>query len=217
MLTLYYSPGACSLVAHIALEEAGGQYEAVPVILANGEHLKPEFLAINPHGRLPALATDQAAISENIAILNFIADAFGSEGSVPRGDAFAAAHCNQLLAWFATNVHIAFAQVWRGSRFTDDEALWPGIEAGGRKVLARQFAEIESLCGDEWLVQGHFTAADSYALTFLRWAKRIGHDTAAYPRWTAVAERALQRPAVQRTLELEGLDADSFLDPQPIR
>jgi glutathione S-transferase len=214
MIKLYHSPGACSLVPHIALEEAGADYEPVPIVLAKGEQLTPDFLAINPHARVPALGTDQGVITENVAVLNFIADQFRGEGSVPRGDAFAAAKCNELLAWFATNVHIGFAQVWRASRFSSDESLWPGIEAGGRASLARQFAEIESLAGDGWLVAGHFTGADGYALTFFRWGKRIGHDMTVYPRWRALAERALQRPAVRRTVELEGFDPDSFLDPQ---
>jgi glutathione S-transferase len=92
-LKLFYSPGACSLVAHIALEEAGAQFEPVRVTLAQGEHLTPDYLAINPHARVPALATDDGVITENIAILNYIADRFSTEGSVPAGDAFAAAQC----------------------------------------------------------------------------------------------------------------------------
>src|SRR6476661_1311284 len=172
MLKLYYSPGACSLVPHIALEEAGVDFVPLRIPLAEGANLKPEYLRINPHARLPALGMDDSVITENVAVLNFLADRFEAEGSVPRGDALAAARANELLGWFSSSVHIAFAQVWRGNRFTDDEKLWPALEAGGRKVLARQFDEIEALCVDDWLVPGHFTAADSYALTFLRWARR---------------------------------------------
>ena len=209
-LKLFYSPGACSLVPHIALEEAGAEFEPVRVMLAKGEHLKPEYLAINPHARVPALATDEGVVTENIAILNFIADRFGAEGSVPRGDALSAARCNELLSWFASSVHIAFAQIWRAERFTADESVWAAIQAGGREALARQFVEIEELCGDGWLVPGHFTAADGYALTFLRWARRIGFDIGAYPRWAALAARIVERPAVRRALDREGLKADEF-------
>lgn len=86
MLRLFYSPGACSLVAHIALEEAGADYEPVRVMLAQGEHLKPEYLAINPRARVPALANAHGIVTENIAILNLIADMFEAPGSVPRDD-----------------------------------------------------------------------------------------------------------------------------------
>jgi len=116
-LRLFYSPGACSLVPHIALEEAGADFEPVRVTLAQGEHLKREYLAINPHARVPALAAGGGVVTENIAILNYIADLFGAEGSVPRSDPLKAARCNELLGWFASSVHIAFAQVWRAERF----------------------------------------------------------------------------------------------------
>ena len=209
-LRLFYSPGACSLVPHIALEEAGAEFEPVRVTLAQGEHLTPEFLAINPHARVPALATDGGVITQNIAILNYIADLFGAEGSVPRGDPLKAARCNELLAWFSSSVHIAFAQVWRGERFTRDEAAHGAIQQGGREGLAQQFAEIESLCAENWLVDGAFTAADSYALTFFRWGRRIGFDMAAYRGWAELCGRAVERPAVRRALEREGLKAEEF-------
>ena len=210
MLKLYYSPGACSLVPHIALEEARANFVALRIPIADGGHLRPEYLAINPHARLPALGTCGGTITENIAVMNYLADRFGAPGSIPREDSFAPARCNELLGWFSSSVHIAFAQVWRGSRFTEDEKLWPALEAGGRKVLRQQFDEIEALCVDEWLVRGGFSAADSYALTFLRWAKRIGFDIAAYPKWVALAGRVLERPAVKRALEREGLAAEEF-------
>ena len=101
MLKLYYSPGACSLVPHIALEEAGVEFTALRIPIAEGGHLTPEYLAINPHARLPSLETDRGVITENVAVVNFIADRFGAAGSVPRGDPYAAARCNELLGWFA--------------------------------------------------------------------------------------------------------------------
>ena len=211
MLKLYYSPGACSLVPHVALEEARAEFTALRIPIAEGGHLTPEYLAINPHARIPALGTEGGVITENIAVLNFIADLFEAPGSVPRGDPHAAARTNELLGWFSSSVHIAFAEVWRGGRFTDDEKLWPALEAGGRKVLRQQFDEIEALCVDEWLVPGAFTAADTYALTFIRWARRIGFDIAAYPKWVALAERVLQRPAVGNALDREQLKPDEFL------
>ena len=214
MLKLYYSPGACSLVPHIALEEARANFVALRIPIAEGGHLKPEYVAINPHARLPALGTTDGTITENIAVMNFLADRFGAAGSVPRDDPYAAARCNELLGWFSSSVHIAFAQVWRGGRFTDDQKLWPALEAGGRKVLRQQFDEIEALCVDEWLVRGGFSASDSYALTFLRWARRIGFDIAAYPKWVALAGRVLDRPAVKRALDREGLGAEEF-QPEP--
>ena len=171
MLKLYYSPGACSLVPHIALEEAGVEFTPLRIPIADGGHLSAEYLAINPHARLPALETEKGVITENIAVLNFIADRFCADGSVPRGDPYQAARCNELLGWFSSSVHIAFAEVWRGGRFTDDKSLWPALEAGGRKALAQQFGEIEQLSGDEWLVPGSFSAAELQ--TVARWLEHV--------------------------------------------
>ena len=86
MLTLYYSPGTCSLVTHVALHEAGAEHEAKRVDFAKNEQRSPEYLAVNPHGRVPALVTDEGTITENLAILGFIADTYGAPGSIPRGD-----------------------------------------------------------------------------------------------------------------------------------
>lgn len=210
MLKLFYSPGACSLVTHIALEESGAEFEPVRVTLAQAEHLKPEYLEINPHARVPALATGHGVVTENIAILNLIADLFGKDGSVPRDDPYAAARCNELLGWFASTVHISFAQIWRAARFTRDESIHPAIVAGGRENLESQFAEIEALSGEGWLAGGRLTAADSYALTFFRWGRRIGMNMAAFPRWAAHLERLLERPTVQRVLQREGLKPEEF-------
>lgn len=210
MLRLFYSPGACSLATHIALEESGAEYEIERVMLAQGEQLTPEYLAINPHARVPTLGTRHGFVTENIAILNLIADLFEGSGSVPRDDPFAAARCNELLGWFSSSVHIAFAQIWRGERFADDKNLHPAIEAGGRKALEGQFAEIEQRSSENWLVEGRFTAADSYALVFFRWGRRIGMDMGRYPAWSALLDKVLDRPAVQRALSREGLSAEEF-------
>jgi glutathione S-transferase len=209
-MILYYSPGACSLVPHIALEETGSAFDAKRVVLADGEHLTPDYLAINPRARVPALDVGGEVITENVAILNYIAHKWQAQGSVPVGDHLAAARCNQLLGWFASSVHIGFAQVWRAERFTADEDVHPAIQAGGHDVLDRYFAEIEEMTGNGWIVPGEFSAADSYLLTFFRWGRRIGKDMTAYPRWRALVARVLERSAVQAALATEAITAEDF-------
>lgn len=210
-LILYYSPGACSLVPHIALEEAAADYTAERVTLADGDHQTPEYLKINPHARVPALGVGDRVITENVAILNYLGQSFGGAGAVPDGEPLIAARCNELLGWFASSVHIAFAQFWRPERFTGDAGVHAAIVEGGSRVLDGQFAEIEGLIGNGWTVEGQFTAADSYLLTFFRWGKRIGKDMTAFPRWGGLVARILHREAVQRAIGAEGLAADSFL------
>ncbi len=209
-IELFYSPGACSLVPHVALEEAGADYDLVRVMLADGEHRTADFLAVNPHARVPALRVEGRVITENVAILNYVADRFGADGSVPRGDPLETARCNELLGWFASTVHIGFAGIWRAERFTADEAAWPAIESGGRSAVERDFAEIEELCGAGWIAGDRFTAADSYVATFLRWGRRIGLDIGRYPNMCDLVARAIARPAFARAIDQEGLEPAEF-------
>ena len=210
-MILYFSPGACSLVPHIALGEAGAEFSPSRVTLADGDHLKPEFLEINPHARVPALAVEGEVITENIAIINYIGHKWRAPGSVPQDDPIAAAKCNRLLSWFASSVHIAFAQVWRAERFSSDETIHPAIQQGGHEALRRYFEELEGQVGGGWIVGDKFSAADSYLATFFRWGRRIGANMNVYPRWAALVERVIERPAVQKTIGREGLPAQQFL------
>jgi glutathione S-transferase len=210
MLTLYYAPGTCALVSHIALEEAGAQDDANHIDLSKGEHHSDDYLRVNPHAKVPALVTDEGTITENVAILNYLADKFGGEGSVPRGDPYATARANQLLGWFASSVHIAFAQIFRPGRFSPDDAIHHGIVEGGRAALTSYFNELDDLCGEGWLAGDSYTAADSYAATFYRWARSMDFDMTVYPRWAALVSRVVERPAVVRVLEQEGLEATQF-------
>lgn len=210
MLILYYAPGACSLVSHIALHEADAAHEARRIDLAKGEQQGEEFLAVNPHGRVPALVTDGGTITQNVAILNYLADTFGGDGSVPTGDPYARARANQLLGWFASSVHIAFAQIFRPGRFSPLDEVHGAIGEGGRAALGSHFTELDDLCGSGWLAGDRFTAADSYAAVFHRWARLKDFDMSVYPRWTALVSRVVERPAVLRALEHEGLAPTDF-------
>lgn len=210
MLTFYYAPGTCSLVSHIALHEAEAEHDARALDFAKGDQGSEEYLRVNPHGRVPALATDEGTITESVAILNYLGDSFGRDGSVPTGNPFARARANQLLGWFASSVHIAFAQMFRPNRFSPDDAAHQAINDGGRAALSSYFNELDDLCGDGWLAGSGFTAADSYAAVFHRWARLREFDMSVYPRWTALVSRVVERPAVLRALEHEGLKATDF-------
>jgi glutathione S-transferase len=211
MPTLYYAPGTCALVTHIALEEAGAPYEAVRLDFSKGEQRSPEFLAINPHGRVPALVTDEGTITENLAILGYIADQHGAGGSVPRGNAFETARTMQLLSWLSGTVHgTAFAGLFRPGRFSQGEAAQKAIAEGAHANLTSHFVELDDLCGSGWLAGERFTAADSYAAVFYRWARGAKFDMSLYPRWTGLVSRVVERPAVVRAIAQEGLKIEQF-------
>lgn len=207
-LTFYYAPGACSLGVHIALEETGAAYEAVRVLVADGEQRQPAYLAINPAGRIPALVVDGKVLTECTAIHTYLAHRFPESGLLPLDDAFLTARATEVMSWLASTLHISFAQVWRGERFTDDAAARAALQADGPARVRAHFQRLEQRLADSggpWILGDRYSAADAYALVFHRWGPRLGIDMADYPAWTAQAARLYQRPAVRRALEQEGL------------
>jgi glutathione S-transferase len=121
----------------IALEEAGATYETQPVMLAAGEQKRPEFLALNALGQVPVMDADGKLIRENLAVLSFIAHRFSDAKLLPFGDAAAIGKAYEMLSWFATNLHVAIAQIWRTERFTDDDGAKETLKAGGKRNFER--------------------------------------------------------------------------------
>lgn len=210
-LTLYYSPGACSLAPHILLEEAGARFVAECFPIAEGAHQQPDYLLINPHGRVPTLRVGAEVVTENIAIMTYIAGRFPNAELIP-ADSLHAARVYEHLSFFVSSVHIAFAQLWRAERFADDATTHPAIQESGRRTLPGFFAEIEAMLEDRAFLVGHsFTAADTYPFIFHRWARRIGVEVDCYPAWVSHTRRLLARPSVQRALTREGLAGQEFV------
>jgi glutathione S-transferase len=207
-LTLYFAAGSCSLPALVGLEEAGAVFDPVRLVLPNGDQRRPEYLAIHPRGRVPVLVADDVAIGENIAVLTAIAQRFPAARLLPAHDPLQLARAYELLAWFASGVHVAFAQVGRPERYTPDTAAWPALKAGGRENMLAAYAEIDARLEDgrPWLLGEDFSLADPYAHVFYRWAPRLEIDMADYPAFHAHAERLQARPAVQRAFRHEVSD-----------
>ena len=207
MLTLYYSSGACSFAPHIALEETGAPFEAKQVMIAEGEHRRPEYLAINPHGRVPALTDGDFTLTEGPAILSWLGHRFPEAGLLDLADLERLGRTHELLNFFSSSVHVAFAQVWRAERFAAGEAARAEVVAAGHAALDAHFAELEGLAADgRWVVGGAYSIADPYMLVFYRWGTRMGRDMRAFPGWTKHKEAMLARPAVQRARATEGIE-----------
>jgi glutathione S-transferase len=206
-LTFYFAPGSSSLAAHVALEEAQAPYCGERVLLANGAQRREEFLAINPHGRIPVLVAEGQAITENIAILTYIAHRFPQAHLLPLGEPLLLARAYELMSWFASTVHVAIAQIWRTERYTDVEDLKPALAEFGRTVVANAFAELEralSASAEPWLLGETYSVVDAYAFVLWRWAQRLELGPAQYPIWAEHADRLGRRPAVLRALAKEG-------------
>jgi glutathione S-transferase len=205
---LYYSPGACSLASHIVLEETGLPFEAVRTPTAEGAHRTPEYRAINPRGFVPALEEDGRVLTENAAIMLYLAHRRPEAGLLPE-EPEPLGRCLEWLSWQASTAHIAFAQHWRPERFADGEEERRVVVAGAGPRIRRVLAEIES-----WLAKHPYAAGDVYSiadpmfLVLYRWGWRVDEPVGpeAFPAWTAHIERVTARPAVRRVLEREGIN-----------
>jgi glutathione S-transferase len=204
MLTLYYSPGACSMASHIGLEESGAQFEPRLVRVAKGEHLTPEYRRINPRAKVPALQFDDGSVLvENTAILTWVARTHPDQNLMPK-DALGEARCISLCTWLSNTVHPAFGRWLRPERVVEDEACRPAVKDAGKKAFWAGLQEIDGMLdGKTWLVGGQYTVCDPYALVFYSWAPRLDLPVRELKNYTALKDRLLQRPAVRAVLQRE--------------
>jgi glutathione S-transferase len=202
MLTLFYSPGACSMAPHIVLEEGGGKYEAKRVDLAKGEQKTSEYMKIHPLGRVPALKLDEGTpLSENTAILPFLGKRFGLWPTDPVREAQALS----LIGFFASTVHPAHAHIGRPERYTEDKSAFPGLQAMGKKTFHEYLKQIDAmLASREWL-SDWYSVLDPYAFVFYVWGVRRELPVAELRNYSAFKDRMLKRPAVQRVVADEGV------------
>lgn len=203
MLTLYYSPGACSMASHIGLAESGAPFETRLVALAKGEQKTEAYLKVNPRGKVPALDADGKILTENTAILHYLAHRFPEQRLTP-SDPLEAARCISTCAWLSNTVHPSFTHIFRPERFASNEAHFPDIKEAGRKAFWANLQEIDRLlAGKEWMMGAQFTVCDPYALVFYGWGTRIEFPMKELKNYTAWKDRMLKRPAVMKVLQKE--------------
>jgi len=203
MLTLYYSPGACSMASHIGIEETGTAYVEKPTLLAKGEQKTEAYLKINPRGKVPALSVDGKIITENTAILTYLAKQFPQKELMP-ADPVEEARCISAMAWFSNIVHPSYQRYMRAERFAEGEAAQATVKELGRKSFWANCEEINSLLeGKDWMMGKQYSVADPYALVFYGWGVRGELPMQNLAAYTAWKERMLKRPAVRKILENE--------------
>ena len=202
MLTLYYASGACSMAPHIVLEEGGEKYDAKRMDLSKGEQKTSEYLKIHPLGRVPALILDDGSpLTENTAVLPFLGKRFGLWPTDPVKEARALS----AIGFYAATVHPAHAHIGRPERYTDDKSAFPGLQAKGKATFHEYLKQIDAMyAGREWLT-GEYTVVDPYAFIFYIWGIRRELPVAELKNYTALKNRMLERPAVQRALADEGV------------
>lgn len=203
MLKLFISPGACAMASHLALEEAGADYQTQTINLRAGEQRTPEYLAVNPAGVTPALQTDDGVITQNAAILGWAAQTWPEKTLAPT-DAFGLARFNAFNGWLASSLHPALGKVLFSHPALEGAAK---DEAMNLALSKLQLAEDHYLEGP-WVFGETWTLADGYLMVFSRWARQAGLlDKARFPKLNAHLDAVQARPATQAMLKAEGLQA----------
>jgi glutathione S-transferase len=204
MMKLFYAPHTCSLASHIALEDAGADYATVRVDFATEEQRKPEYLAINPKGRVPTLVTDKGILTETPAMLAFIAQSFPQARLAPSDDPFRFAEVQSFNAYLCATLHVAHSHRMRGSRWADDPSA---IEAMKRKVpesVGACFDLIErTMLRGPWVMGETYTICDPYLFTLAQWLEQDGVDLSRIPNVMAHRRRMSERPQVRKAVAEE--------------
>lgn len=199
-LTLYYAAGTCAQAVLIALYEADAQFTLKTLSFAGNEQRSPDYLAINPKGRVPALVTERGVLTETPALLLYVAQSYPQAALAPLSDPFALAQMQEFNAYLASTAHIAHAHRPRASRWADDEAAQASMRSKVPQNMRECFAVIEQhYLGDKtWIMGEQFTVADGYLYTVASWLKGDGVDIAEFPRVAAHFKRVEARASVQQ-------------------
>jgi glutathione S-transferase len=203
--TLYTARGTCALATHIALLEAGADFEVVTLDFGKTEQQSPAYLAVNPKGRVPSLRTPQGVLTETPALLVFVARSFPAAALAPFDDVFAFARMEELLSYLASTMHVAHAHGRRGARWADDAAAHESMRAKVPQNMTACARLLETkLSPGPWVLGERYSVADAHLFTLSGWLDGDGVDMTAFPLLRAHRERMLQRAAVQQAVAASG-------------
>ena len=201
MFKLYYVPGTCALASHIALQEAGAAYTTERLDFKSNQQNSPEYLAINPKGRVPSLVTERGILTETPAMLAFIAQSFPQAKLAPTDDAFEFAQVQAFNSYLCSTVHVAHAHKGRGYRWASEEASFADMKGMVPKTMAACFALIErNMLKGPWVMGEQYTICDPYLFTLAGWLQGDSVDLSTLPRVADHMKRMADRPAVQKVL-----------------
>jgi len=206
MLTLYYAPVTISLATHILLEEVGATYATKRIDFQINQQRSPEYLQVNPKGRMPALVTDRGILTETPAMLVYVAQSFRRPDLALMDDPFAFAEVQAFNSYLCSTVHVAHAHRMRGTRWVDAEDA-QSIAAMKRKVpesVAACYELIErGMLKGPWVMGARYTICDPYLFTIAEWLEGDGIEPARFPRVIDHRRRVGERAATRKAIAQE--------------
>lgn len=202
MLTLYFSRASCAYAPHILLHDAGAAFNTVEIDFGKGEQTSPDFLAINPKGRVPALVTPDGILTENPAILLYIAQTHPDSNLAPT-DPFTLAQAQSFNMFLASTVHVAHAHKHRGARWADDPVAHAAMTAKVAENMAMYAGMIEDhYFAGPYVLGANYSMCDPYLALITRWLGADGVELSDYPKLQAHDALMRKRPSLQAVLGL---------------
>lgn len=197
-MILYWARGACSFAPHVVLEETGAKYEARAV---DPSVPRPKGYP-HPRGHVPVLVDGDFVLTEAHAIMVYVGEKLlPAPGTKERG------RVHELCGILSSAVHVAYRQIRRPARFTDDEASFPGIKKHATAYMTKLMTELDQrIAGKAWAIGEQYTVADPYLMIMVRWGHTAELPMAQWQNLAAHTKKMLARPAVQRVVEREGLN-----------
>ena len=210
MATLHYFPGNASLAPHILLEELGAPYELALVDRAAGAHKSPAYLKLNPNGLIPVWVDGDLVLYETAAICLHLADTHPAAGLAPPLATPERAHFMKWLMWLTNTLQATLIVYFYPERWADDESAIAQVKAHAEARVAPLLDQLEAQLashGGPWLLGDAYGAVDPYAFMLCRWTRGFARPARSLPALGAYLGRMLERPAVRRVMENEGLPA----------
>jgi glutathione S-transferase len=209
-LELYFSPGACSFVPHVALEAmkaaTGQDFEPKMVKLHKGEQKSPEYLAINPNGQVPVLVVDGEPLNQIVAICEFLDRSFPKAGLLP-AESWDRAQALSRLAWMNNTVHPTFTQIFRTPDFIEGEAHQAELKKNAAQRFRNLLGRLQSWAASD---APRGIVHEAYSFTLLRWGGFAGIDPDGFPVLKKYVEQVMRKPAVAAALERERVKLDTY-------
>lgn len=204
-MKLYTMPGACSMADHIVLEWTGKPYTAV--IVSGEERATPDFRLLNPAGAVPVLEEGDWSLTQNAAILNYIADTYPAAKLGGDGTPKDRAEVNRWLGFLNSDMHPAFKPMFGTTDYLEDKATIEKTHDNARKQLRILFERVDAQLGKhEWIAGDYKSIADPYLFVMLRWAKGTKVDLSGLDNLKKFEQRMRADAGVQRVLKAEGID-----------
>ncbi len=207
MYTLFYAPGTAAMAPHAALEEIGAPHKLVRVDLKTGEHRKPEYLKLNPKGRIPVLVVGDDTITESAAILLHLADLHPEAKLAPAPGTAERARSYQWLLYLSNTVQAAMIDYFHPDYAFEAAEQQQAIKASAEKRLGTMFAYIDAELGKAgpYLTGSQFSAADLFLHMLTRWSRYFAKPGYTYPNVKRLTDRVKARPAVIRMMAAQGI------------